>query len=286
MIKSMTGFGVATIDKPSENINLEIKSLNSRNLDIRFSGLNISAEFEQKIKKIISDVIERGSVKVSIELDKNNVEKTLKFDENKLNSIIELIDNIESNFQRKLDINSFISLNDIYSSSNIQIVDDKETADAFVKALDQLDKARIDEGKQLYKDFHKRLKKIKNDINSIEGLAKKHTLKRKSEIAEKIKFLTEQDSLDENRLMQEVAYLIERSDITEETVRVNIHIDSFLKYLESNDPVGKRLGFLAQEINREINTIGSKSPLPKITGKIVEIKNELEKIKEQLQNIL
>ena len=286
MIKSMTGFGVATINKPSENINLEIKSLNSRNLDIRFSGLNISAEFEQKIKKIISDVIERGSVKVSIELDKNNAEKTLKFDENKLNSIIELIDEIESNFQQKLDINSFISLNDIYSSSNIQIVDDKETTDAFVKALDQLDKARIDEGKQIYKDFQRRLKKIKNDIKSVEKLAKKLSLKRKSEIADKIKFLTGQDSLDENRLMQEVAYLIERSDITEETVRVNIHIGSFLKYLELNDPVGKRLGFLAQEINREINTIGSKSPLPKITSKIVEIKNEIEKIKEQLQNIL
>ena len=286
MIKSMTGFGVATIDKPSENINLEIKSLNSRNLDIRFSGLNVSAEFEQKIKKIISDVIERGSVKVSIELDKNNAEKTLKFDENKLNSIIELIDEIESNFQQKLDINSFISLNDIYNSSNIQIVDDKETTDAFVKALDQLDKARIDEGKQIYKDFQRRLKKIKNDIKSIEKLAKKLSLKRKSEIADKIKFLTGQDSLDENRLMQEVAYLIERSDITEETVRVNIHIGSFLKYLESNDPVGKRLGFLAQEISREINTIGSKSPLPKITSKIVELKNELEKIKEQLQNIL
>ena len=282
----MTGFGVATINKPSENINLEIKSLNSRNLDIRFSGLNISAEFEQKIKKIISDVIERGSVKVSIVLDENNVEKSLKFDENKLNSIIELINEIETNFKQKLDINSFISLSDIYSTSKIKIGDDKETIDALLNALGQLDKARIDEGKQLYKDFHKRLKKIKNDINSIEELAKKHTLKRKSEIAEKIKFLTEQDSLDENRLMQEVAYLIERSDITEETVRVNIHIDSFLKYLESNDPVGKRLGFLAQEINREINTIGSKSPLPKITGKIVEIKNELEKIKEQLQNIL
>ena len=282
----MTGFGIATIDKPSENIYLEIKSLNSRNLDIRFSGLNISAEFEQKIKKIISDIIERGSVKVSIELDKNSVEKTLKFDENKLNSIIELINEVESNFQQKLDINSFISLSDIYSSSNIQISDDKDTIDAFVKALGQLDKARIDEGKQIYKDFQKRLKKIKNDINSIEKLAKKLTLKRKSEIAEKIKFLTEQDSLDENRLMQEVAYLIERSDITEETVRVNIHIVSFLKYLESNDPVGKRLGFLAQEISREINTIGSKSPLPKITSKIVEIKNELEKIKEQLQNIL
>ena len=286
MIKSMTGFGVATIFKPSENINLEIKSLNSRNLDIRFAGLNVSAELEQKIKKIISDIIERGSVKVSIELDKNNSEKTLKFDENKLHSIIELINKIESKFQQKLDINSFISLNDIYSSSNIQIGDNKETIDAFIKALHQLDKTRIDEGKQIYKDFQRRLKKIKNDISSIEKLATKFTLKRKSEIAEKIKLLTEQDSLDENRLMQEVAYLIERSDITEETVRANIHIGSFLKYLESNDPVGKRLGFLAQEISREINTIGSKSPLPKITSKIVEIKNELEKIKEQLQNIL
>ena len=282
----MTGFGVATIVKPTENINLEIKSLNSRNLDIRFSGLNISAEFEQKIKKIISDFIERGSVKVSIELDKNNVENTLIFDENKFNSIVDLINDIESKFKQKLDINSLISLNDIYSSSNTQIVDEKETIDAFVKALGQLDKTRIDEGKQIYKDFQRRLKKINNDINAIEKLAKQLTLKRKSEIAEKIKFLTEQDSLDENRLMQEVAYLIERSDITEEIVRVNIHIGLFLKYLESNDPVGKRLGFLAQEINREVNTIGSKSPLPKVTGKIVEIKNQLEKIKEQLQNIL
>ena len=286
MIKSMTGFGIATIVKPTENINLEIKSLNSRNLDIRFSGLNISAELEQKIKKIISDFIERGSVKVSIELDKNDGENTLRFDENKFNSIVELINEIDSKFKQKLDINSLISLNDIYSSSNTKIVDEKETIDAFLNALSQLDKTRIEEGKQIYKDFQKRLKKINNDINAIEKLAKKLTLKRKSEIAEKIKFLTEQDSLDENRLMQEVAYLIERSDITEEIVRVNIHIGSFLKYLESNNPVGKRLGFLVQEINREVNTIGSKSPLPKVTGKIVEIKNQLEKIKEQLQNIL
>ena len=210
MIKSMTGFGVSTIIKPSGNINLEIKSLNSRNLDMRFSGLNITPEFEQKIKKIISDCIQRGSVKVSIELDKNDGKKTLTFDESK----------------------------------------------------------------------------IKKDIGTIENLAKKLAVKRKSEISEKIKFFTERDALDENRLMQEVAYLIERSDITEETVRVNIHIGSFLKYLKFKDPVGKRLGFLAQEISREINTIGAKSPLPKITNKIVEIKNELEKIKEQIQNIL
>ena len=110
--------------------------------------------------------------------------------------------------------------------------------------------------------------------------------KRKKEISDKIRFYIEQDSIDDNRLMQEVAYIIERSDITEEIVRVNIHIDSFLKYLKFKEPVGKRLGFLTQEINREVNTIGSKSPLPVVTGKVVEIKNELEKIREQLQNIL
>ena len=286
MIKSMTGFGVSTIIKSSGNINLEIKSLNSRNLDIRFSGINLNAEFEQKIKKIISDCVERGSVKVSIELDKNNGEKTLKFDENNFKSIIDFIGKVESKFHQRLDINSLISLNDFYRSTDIKISDDKGTIDAFVIALGQLDKARINEGKQIYKDFQKRLKKIKKIISSIENLAKKLTHKRKSEIAEKVRFFTGQDSLDENRLMQEVAYLIVRSDITEEAVRVNIHIDSFKKYLEFNDPVGKRLGFLAQEISREINTIGSKSPLPKITSKIVEIKNELEKIKEQLQNIL
>ena len=110
--------------------------------------------------------------------------------------------------------------------------------------------------------------------------------KKKKEISDKIRFYIEQDSIDDNRLMQEVAYIIERSDITEEIVRVNIDIDSFLKYLKLKEPVGKRLGFLTQEINREVNTIGSKSPLPKVTGKVVEIKNELEKIREQLQNIL
>ena len=282
----MTGFGVSTIIKPSGNINLEIKSLNSRNLDMRFSGLNITPEFEQKIKKIISDCIQRGSVKVSIELDKNDGKKTLTFDESNFKSIIDLVAKVESKYQHTLDINSLINLNDIYRPADIQIVDDKKTMDAFVIALAQLENSRVNEGKQIYKDFQNRLNKIKKDIGTIENLAKKLAVKRKSEISEKIKFFTERDALDENRLMQEVAYLIERSDITEETVRVNIHIGSFLKYLKFKDPVGKRLGFLAQEISREINTIGAKSPLPKITNKIVEIKNELEKIKEQIQNIL
>jgi uncharacterized protein (TIGR00255 family) len=96
----------------------------------------------------------------------------------------------------------------------------------------------------------------------------------------------DQDRIDQNRLMQEIAYLIERSDITEEIVRSGIHLDNFIKYLKYDEPVGKRLNFLIQEINREVNTVGSKSPIHDVTSKVVEIKNEIEKIREQVQNIL
>ena len=110
--------------------------------------------------------------------------------------------------------------------------------------------------------------------------------KKGEELTEKIKSITGQGTIDNNRLMQELAYLLERSDITEEIVRADIHVETFIDYLQYDEPVGKRLSFLIQELGREINTIGSKSPLHEVTGMIVEVKNEIEKIREQVQNIL
>ena len=110
--------------------------------------------------------------------------------------------------------------------------------------------------------------------------------KKGEELTEKIKSITNQGTIDNNRLMQELAYLLERSDITEEIVRADIHLEAFIDYLKYDEPVGKRLSFLIQELNREINTIGSKSPLPEVTAIIIEVKNEIEKIREQVQNIL
>ena len=286
MIKSMTGYGIASIKLPSGNFNLELKSLNSRNLDIRFSGLSLGAELEEKIRLILSSRLQRGSIKVFIDFDKNIKDKSVFFDEDNFKSIIQLLVKIEKKYNQKLDLNNLVNINDLFRSKDIEIIDDKKTVRAFKKALDQLDKTRIFEGKQIQKDLIKRLRFIKKDVQDMKKLTLSLKNKRKKEISDKIRFYIEQDSIDDNRLMQEVAYIIERSDITEEIVRVNIHIDSFLKYLKSNEPVGKRLGFLTQEINREVNTIGSKSPLPTVTSKVVEIKNELEKIREQLQNIL
>ena len=286
MIKSMTGYGISVFKIPSGNFNLEVKSLNSRNLDIRFTGLSLGVELEQKIRLILSDRLKRGSIKIFIELDKNIRDKSILFDEDNFESILHVISKIEKKYNQKLDLNNIVNINDLFKSRDIEISDNRKTLVAFKKALDQLDKTRIFEGKQIQKDLTKRLSFIKKDIRDMKKLSIDLKKKRKKEISEKIKFYIDQNSIDNNRLMQEVAYLIERSDITEEIVRVNIHIDSFLEYLKAKKPVGKRLGFLTQEINREVNTIGSKSPLPSVTGKVVEVKNELEKIREQLLNIL
>jgi uncharacterized protein (TIGR00255 family) len=286
MIKSMTGYGRASTKIQIGSCNIEIRSLNSRNLDIKFTGLSLAAELEQKIRSLVSKQIQRGSVKVFIELDSNDNEKAKSFDEENFDLILDVIKRAEKKYNQKLDLSNMINLNDIFKHKEIEINDDEKTILVFSEALKKLDKTRLAEGKGIEKDFLKRLSLIKKEIEDMAQLTLKLTKTRKKEISEKIRFYTKNESLDENRLMQEVAYLIERSDITEEIVRVNIHIDAFVNYLKLNEAVGKRLGFLAQEINREVNTIGSKSPIPLITSKIVEVKNELEKIKEQLQNIL
>ena len=286
MIKSMTGYGRASIKIKIGSCNIEIRSLNSRNLDIKFTGLSLAAELEQKIRSLVSKQIQRGSVKVFIELDSNDNEKAKSFDEENFDLILDVIKRAEKKYNQKLDLSNMINLSDIFKHKEIEINDDEKTILVFSEALKKLDKTRLSEGKGIEKDFLKRLSLIKKEIEDMAQLTLKLTKTRKKEISEKIRFYTKNESLDENRLMQEVAYLIERSDITEEIVRVNIHIDAFVNYLKLNEAVGKRLGFLAQEINREVNTIGSKSPIPLITSKIVEVKNELEKIKEQLQNIL
>ena len=145
---------------------------------------------------------------------------------------------------------------------------------------------RLAEGKKINKDILSRIRLIKKDIGIVKKLTSKMPKKKGRELTEKIKYITDQVTIDNNRLMQEIAYLLERSDITEEIVRADIHVDTFIDYLKYDEPVGKRLSFLIQELNREVNTIGSKSPLHEVTGMIVEVKNEIEKIREQVQNIL
>ncbi len=286
MIKSMTGYGRASVKGRGQKINVEIKSLNSRYLDIKFLGININPIIEQKIKTMISSDIKRGNIKIHLDIDKMRDGRILTFNKDRFNTIHSILNDINTKYGEKISLSDIINTNDILTYIDVDIFDDEKLLKAINSALKQLNRARLVEGKQIHKDLLNRIKLIKIDIGRIEKLSSKIIKKKSKELNEKIKSITEKGIIDDNRLMQEIAYLLERSDVTEEIVRSNIHIETFIDYLKYDEPVGKRLGFLIQELNREVNTIGSKSPLHEVTGIIVEAKNEIEKIREQLQNIL
>jgi|TARA_B110000263_G_scaffold249750_1_gene268359 uncharacterized protein (TIGR00255 family) len=286
MIKSMTGFGRGTTSRAGGKINVEIKSLNSRYFDIKFLGIKINPRTEEKSKRHISNFLNRGNIIVHIDIDEINSGQVLTFNKDRFDKIQSTLNEIHIEYGQKLNLSEIINTHDILSFVDVDIEDDEILQVAIDAAIKQLNNMRSNEGKQIYKDLMSRIRVIKKELQSIKRLSDKFPKKKKKELSERIRFVIDQDRIDQNRLMQEIAYLIERSDITEEIVRSGIHLDNFIKYLKYDEPVGKRLNFLIQEINREVNTVGSKSPIHDVTSKVVEIKNEIEKIREQVQNIL
>ena len=282
----MTGVGRGSAKSNGGNINVEIQSLNSRYLDLRFLGFNLSPEIEDNFRRIISSDLKRGSIKVYIEIDNIKSDQVITLNHEKFDKTLNILEDIDKRYGQKLNLSEVINLNDMLSFADFDFDEDHKLIDAISNALLQLNKMRNYEGKQLYKDLVNRVKVIKKSLDIIKKLSDKMPNNKFKELKEKISSIIDQDSVDQNRLMQEVAYLIERADLTEEIIRTNIHLDNFMQYLKYDEPVGKRLNFLIQEINREINTIGSKSPIHDVTTKIVEIKNEIEKVREQVQNIL
>ena len=282
----MTGFGRGSVKSRGVQINVEIQSLNSRYIDLRFFGFNLSPEIENKFRRIISDNLKRGSIKVYIDINNVKNDQKISFNQERFEKTLNIINDIDKRYGQRLNLSEVINLNDILSFIDSDFGEEDKLIDAISNALVQLNKMRISEGKLLHKDLNSRIKIMKKDLTRIEKLSHKMPKSKLKDLKKKISSIIDQDSLDQGRLMQEVAYLIERADVTEEIVRANIHLDNFIQYLKYDDPVGKRLNFLIQEINREINTIGSKSPVHGVTTKIVEMKNEIEKVREQVQNIL
>ena len=286
MIKSMTGFGRGSAKIKGGQINVEIQSLNSRYIDLKFLGFNLSPEAEDNFRRIISNNLNRGSIKVYIEIDNIKDEQVITLNQERFEKTINILDDIDKKYGHRLKLSEVINLNDMLSFVDSDFGQEDKLIDAIKIALVQLNKMRTSEGKQLYKDLNNRIKVMKKDLTNIKKLSDKMPKSKLKDLKEKITVIINQDSIDQSRLMQELAYLIERADVTEEIVRANIHLDNFTHYLKYDEPVGKRLNFLIQEINREINTIGSKSPIHGVTTKIVEMKNDIEKVREQVQNIL
>ena len=285
MIYSMTGYGKAEAQLRDKNILLEIKSLNSKNLDISVRLPNEIREIELGLRKLISENLLRGKIDlfVTIEDCSNNKSKSI-------NSTV---------------VNDYINqLRDIYPGDEIELlklaiklpntitnkkeVNGKNETNEIEKllghAIKDLKKYRLEEGRALKIDLEIRIKNILNSLSEI----KKFESKRIDRVKKNLKELLNKLNLEvnEDRYEQELIYYIEKYDITEEKIRLKNHIDFFKKSLNSKESSGKKLSFITQEIGREINTIGAKAYDSKIQHLIVRMKDELEKIKEQLFNIL
>ena len=286
MINSMTGFGRGNAGRGKNRIDVEIRAINSRYLDTKFRGIQLDFQLEQEIKKIIEKEIQRGSVYVHVELTNDLDSRKFTFDKDRFESLRDIIKSVYVSYGQRLSLSDVVTTNDLLKTENTPLINSKVVIKAISNAIVQLKEMRAKEGEVILDDINGRVKFLEEALNQVEDVSGKYNSEKQLILKNKISDLINDEKLDDSRLMQEVAYYIERSDITEEIVRSKSHIHQIKKYLEMQEPVGKRLNFLLQEVVREVNTIGSKSPQTEITLQVVEMKSELEKMREQLQNLL
>ncbi|HSH36173.1 MAG TPA: YicC/YloC family endoribonuclease [Schnuerera sp.] len=292
MIKSMTGFGRGESTNGIHNFSLEIKTVNHRYNDIVLKIPKHLNYLEEKIKKRIKNSINRGRVEVYINLEyisKSSID--VKVDMLLAKAYKTGVETIK----KQLDIKDEVKLAHILSFPEIITTERKEmdediTWDCLKTALDMaLEKVinmRKEEGNILKKDMESQIVKIEKMMGEIEIRSPLVVEEYKEKLKNRIEELLDEDyNLDEERLNNEIAFFADRSDINEEIVRVNSHIRQFIKTLEEIEPVGRKLDFIIQEMNREVNTIGSKANDLVIGNYVIDIKSELEKIREQAQNV-
>ena len=283
MIKSMTGYGVGTAGRGNDKAQITVRSVNSRYLEVSFRGIHLDPKIESEINDLIESVLERGSVQVIIE-NKNFENNKIVFNKQRFETIKDILKNIHVIYGQRLNLSDIISTNDILHIEENNS-SDKNIKSAMEKALKQLALMSEVEGKNIYSDLVERIKHLNELVSEVDQFSQKYRKEKQASLKKKITELLDPLTIDDARLIQEVAYYVERAEINEEIVRVKSHLNQLKNFLEESGQVGKKLNFLLQEVSREINTIGSKSPLPSITMKIVEMKSEIEKIREQVQNI-
>ena len=286
MIKSMTGFGRGEFVDVTHKITTEIRSVNSRFLEIKFRGHAIDLETERSIRMMLEKLLNRGNVSVRIEVQSLIESNNNIFDKERFELAQNILKEIHVSYGQKINLSDIISFHDLLKSDNSKKMNNENIISSVSAALQQLDEMRVQEGSNIHSDLSNRVKALKLSISSTEKISGEYASEKQKTLKMKILDLLENEKIDESRLIQEVAYLTDRSDITEEIIRCQSHFEQLDIYLGKDEPSGKRINFLIQEISREVNTIGSKSPQTEVTKNIVEMKNELEKIREQIQNVL
>lgn len=291
MLKSMTGYGRSKLTLGDKEYTIEIKAVNHRYLDMAVKIPRNISYLEEKIKKVVSNAVNRGKIEISIMYSNIPTENESNIQINKAlaKDYISQLKQIakENGLSEDFDVTSVLRLPDLLVSRDN--VDEDEIWKAFEpkvqEAVNNFNQMRIDEGMQLSKDILRRIDEISKNLeiisNNSNGLAEKYVIKLEARIKEILKT----DVVDPNRLAQEVVIYSDKCSIEEELTRMRSHIEQFKKLVNDSDSKGKKIDFLIQEMNRETNTIASKANCLDITKMVIEVKTELEDIREQIQNI-
>ena len=282
----MTGYGKVVLELNAKTVRIEIKSLNSKSLDLNVRMPNDYRPKELELRKIIGSRLKRGKIDVSFYVDIEKAKNPTKINTSIVKNYMDQLSNI-SGGGRNLDLlRMAIKMPDSISAEKEEI-DEQEWSliiNGAEDALNKIENYRKDEGKALYSDFSNRLNNIKSLLKKAVEIDPERIKKVRERLTKSVLELKEK--IDQNRFEQELIYYIEKLDINEEKIRLDNHLDYFFKTLNQNQSNGKKLGFIAQEIGREINTIGSKANYAPMQKIVVQMKDELEKIKEQLLNVL
>ena len=288
----MTGFGKQFVEIEEKNVTVEVRSLNSKQLDLYLKIPQVYREKEMAFRELISQVLQRGKIEVAINVNYKgaNLQTIINFPIAKhyFNELNKLAKNLEQKSTLNELLPVLIKLPDVLSARKEEINPNewKQLLIAIEKAVLDVDEFRIQEGKTLAKDLKKRINIIIELLSQVAPFEKERTAIIKERITKNLISYLQDVQSDKNRLEQEMIYYIQKLDITEEKIRLKKHCDYFLETLDNGSSVGKKLGFLGQEIGREINTLGSKANDVDIQKLVVLMKDELEKIKEQLFYIL
>jgi uncharacterized protein (TIGR00255 family) len=291
MILSMTGFGKAIAEIEGKKLNIEIRSLNSKQLDLNVRICRLLKDRESDIRSLASKELERGKIDVAIYFENREDASNYSLNKALLEKYFNDLKAISKEVKNTADTDFFSlasRMPDVLSSSEEVLGDEqwKAFAGEFQKALALVSTFRKEEGRVLGNDIKERVNLILNLLNSITPFEKNRIQNVKAKIRKELDELFSKENYDSNRFEQELIYYMEKIDVTEEKTRLQKHCEYFLETMKQPEANGRKLGFISQEMGREINTLGSKANDADIQKIVVQMKDELEKIKEQLLNIL
>lgn len=294
MIKSMTGFGRAGMEDDSRTIQAEVKTLNSKFLDLSLKLPRQFSEKEHEIRNLVQGILERGKVNLALDfIPKKSNQIPVTINEELFQAYFEKYQNLansvvaEKSELFKLALQSPSVIVNMASDEATEAEEEWELIQkVIIQALQKCDQFRKDEGESLFEKLKENIQVIESALQQVKAIEGQRKDRIKNRIRSNFQDWIEENDFDQNRFEQELIYYFEKLDITEELVRLETHLNYFIKVLNEETQQGKKLGFISQEIGREINTIGSKANDAGMQKWVILMKDELEKIKEQTLNVL